>query len=61
MLPNKSRFSGKADKIVGASKDTKEWSRNSTGVSGPTADTQVDLGCPRRSTPDEKHPVYLGS
>ena len=60
VLPNESRFFSKADKSVGASKDTNEGSGKLFGVSGPTANTRVDLDCPRTSTHDKKHPVHLG-
>ena len=51
---------GGADESVGASKDTKKWGGNSTGVSGPTSGTRADLDCPRKPTHDKKHPVPLG-
>ena len=38
-LPSEGRFSGRADKSVGVSKDTEKWSGSSTEVSAPTADT----------------------
>ena len=49
----------KADRRVGVSKDTDKGSGNLHCVSGPTANTGVDLDCPRRLNRHKKHPVRL--